>query len=54
LDVDTLRGDASKACAALGWQPEISFEALVAMMVDHDMQVVARQQALYQQPRDSR
>lgn len=34
LEVTNLRGDASKAKAQLGWQPEISFESLVREMVE--------------------
>jgi GDPmannose 4,6-dehydratase len=36
-EVDTLRGDASKAKAKLGWAPEISLEQLAAEMVDADL-----------------
>jgi GDPmannose 4,6-dehydratase len=36
-EVDLLQGDASKAQRALGWQPEVSFELLVRMMVDADL-----------------
>jgi GDPmannose 4,6-dehydratase len=36
-DVYTLCGDASKARRVLGWQPQVSFEELVAMMVDADL-----------------
>jgi GDPmannose 4,6-dehydratase len=36
-DVNTLCGDASKARKKLGWQPKVSFEELVAMMVDADV-----------------
>jgi GDPmannose 4,6-dehydratase len=36
-EVDHLIGDASKARAALGWQPEVDFPALVRMMVDADL-----------------
>ncbi len=36
-DVHTLRGDPSKAHRVLGWQPEVSFAGLVAMMVDADL-----------------
>ena len=36
-EVDHLLGDASKAKTSLGWKPEVSFEALVKMMVDADM-----------------
>ncbi len=45
-DVHTLCGDASKARRVLNWQPQVSFEQLVAMMVDHDMEVVAGELAL--------
>ena len=37
-EVDYLRGDNSKAKEKLGWIPETSFEELVKMMVDHDLQ----------------
>ncbi len=36
-EVDRLIGDASKAKRALGWAPEVSFEQLVAMMVESDI-----------------
>ncbi|MCL4204270.1 MAG: GDP-mannose 4,6-dehydratase [Pirellulaceae bacterium] len=39
-DVHTLRGDPSKAHRVLGWQPEVSFAGLVAMMVDADLRRV--------------
>ncbi|HQZ02150.1 MAG TPA: GDP-mannose 4,6-dehydratase [Thauera sp.] len=41
-----LRGDASKARRLLGWQPEISFEALIREMVNADL----AQQGNAQQP----
>jgi len=37
-EVDLLLGDPSKAKAALGWEPKVSFRELVEMMVDADMQ----------------
>ena len=37
-EVDQLVGDASKARAQLGWQPRVSFEELVKMMVAHDLE----------------
>jgi GDPmannose 4,6-dehydratase len=37
-EVDLLIGDASKAKAALGWEPKVSFEDLVRMMVDADLE----------------
>ncbi len=36
-DVHELVGDASKAHKQLGWEPTVSFEELVHMMVDHDL-----------------
>jgi GDPmannose 4,6-dehydratase len=36
-EVDLLVGDASKARAKLGWKPNVSFHALVHMMVDADL-----------------
>ncbi len=36
-EVDLLVGDPSKAKRVLGWQPEVSFEQLVAMMVEADI-----------------
>lgn len=37
-EVDQLIGDASKAKRALGWEPTIGFEELVAMMVEADLE----------------
>jgi GDPmannose 4,6-dehydratase len=37
-EVDLLIGDGAKAAERLGWKPEVSFEALVAMMVRADME----------------
>jgi len=36
-EVDLLVGDASKAKRELGWEPEVTFEQLVKMMVDSDL-----------------
>ena len=36
-EVDHLIGDASKATRVLGWTPSVSFEQLIAMMVDADI-----------------
>ena len=41
-EVDHLVGDASKAARVLGWTPSVSFEQLVAMMVDADLARLAR------------
>jgi len=37
-DVPELRGDATKAREKLGWKPKTSFEELVAMMVEADLE----------------
>lgn len=37
-EVDLLVGDASKAGRNLGWEPDVSFERLIQMMVDADME----------------
>lgn len=37
-EVDLLIGDPAKAKTELGWTPEVTFEQLVAMMVDADIQ----------------
>jgi GDPmannose 4,6-dehydratase len=37
-EVDMLQADPRKAKAALGWAPEVSFEQLIALMVDADLQ----------------
>jgi len=42
-EVDLLLGDASKARQKLGWQPKVSFQALVRMMVDADLQAESTQ-----------
>jgi GDPmannose 4,6-dehydratase len=41
-EVPDLKGDASKARAKLGWAPETSFEELVRMMVDADVERYSR------------
>ena len=40
-EVDHLIGDASKARKGLGWKPSITFEQLVAMMVDADVALLS-------------
>jgi GDPmannose 4,6-dehydratase len=42
-EVDTLCGDATKAKEKLDWQPKVSFEELVKMMVEHDLQIAERE-----------
>ena len=39
-EVDQLVGDASKARSMLGWEQEVSFEELVRMMVDADIEAL--------------
>jgi len=39
-----LQGDASKAKRLLAWEPKVSFDELVRLMVDHDLEL-ARQEA---------
>lgn len=41
-DVDELVGDASKARDALGWTPRTSFEPLIRLMVDADLELLSR------------
>jgi GDPmannose 4,6-dehydratase len=41
-EVDTLLGDPSKAQRLLGWKAEISFEALIAEMVEADLELARR------------
>ena len=36
-EVDHLIGDAAKARSVLGWQPEVTFQQLITMMVDEDV-----------------
>ena len=44
-EVDQLIGDPSKAKADLGWEPEVSFEQLIRMMVDADLALLQRDAA---------
>jgi len=37
-EVDLLIGDISKARKQLGWEPKVSFEELIRMMVDADLE----------------
>jgi GDPmannose 4,6-dehydratase len=45
-EVDALCGDASKARTRLGWKPKVSFEELVAMMVDSDLELARQERTL--------
>jgi GDPmannose 4,6-dehydratase len=41
-EVDLLLADAAKARRQLGWEPEVTFEQLVRMMVDADLARLSR------------
>jgi GDPmannose 4,6-dehydratase len=41
-EVDLLVGDSAKAKRVLGWEPKTSFEELIRLMVDADLQLLAR------------
>ncbi len=45
-EVDTLLGDSSKARRLLKWKPKVSFDQLVKMMVDSDMELAHDEQVL--------
>jgi len=42
-EVDHLLGDATKAQTQLGWMPKVSFEELIRMMVEADLEKVKKQ-----------
>jgi len=43
-EVDLLLGDPTKAKQKLGWEPKVTFEGLVNMMVDADLKAAEREQ----------
>ena len=43
-EVELLLGDSSKARAALGWTPATTFEELVVLMTDHDLELARDEQ----------
>lgn len=45
-DVDCLVGDATKARTKLGWEPTVTFEELIQMMVDADLETLKRENDL--------
>lgn len=49
-EVDILIGDAGRARDALGWEPEVSFDELIAMMVQHDLRAVSSKRLPYEKP----
>ena len=40
-EVEILKGDPSEAVDRMGWKPEVSFEQMVQMMVEHDLEFVS-------------
>ena len=46
-EVDHLLADSSKARNKLGWKPKVSFDELIAMMVDHDIYRLSKGLPLY-------
>jgi GDPmannose 4,6-dehydratase len=45
-EVDHLEGDSSRARNELGWRPRVSFNELLKMMVDHDLELARREHVL--------
>jgi GDPmannose 4,6-dehydratase len=45
-EVDHLQGDASKARRELGWEPKVTFDLLVKMMIEHDTEQARQEQTL--------
>ena len=45
-EVDFLLGDPTKARTELGWKPKVGFQELVRLMIDHDLDLAKREQAL--------
>jgi GDPmannose 4,6-dehydratase len=43
-EVDLLIGDPGRAREKLGWKPEVSFQELVRMMVDHDLDLLRKRE----------
>ena len=41
-EVDHLIGDSGKAKRLLGWEPRTSFEELIKLMVDADLELLRR------------
>jgi GDPmannose 4,6-dehydratase len=50
--VQTLLGDASKARAALGWRPTITFAELIAEMMEADLAKLASPERSRRSPGD--
>ena len=41
-EVDLLVGDPTRAIKELGWKPEVSFEQMIKMMVDSDIEIIKK------------
>jgi len=39
-EVDVLRGDFTKAKTQLGWEPKTSFDELVKIMIENDLNIL--------------
>jgi len=53
LDVDDLRGDASRARAQLGWRPRKRFEDMIAEMTEHEVERAALSAAIHGSGREA-
>jgi GDPmannose 4,6-dehydratase len=45
-EVDYLLGDPAKIRGKIGWQPQVSFDELVKMMVEHDLELARQEKTL--------
>ncbi|MHB9096296.1 MAG: GDP-mannose 4,6-dehydratase [Syntrophales bacterium] len=45
-EVDVLLGDAAKARKVLGWEPKVSFDQLIDMMVEADLEIAEKEKTL--------
>jgi len=45
-EVEVLQGDSTKARTELGWKPKVSFEELLDMMLESDLQLAKQERAL--------
>jgi len=49
-----LIGNPAKAKKQLGWEPKVHFKELVALMVDHDLELAKRESQIAHLPAVSR
>jgi GDPmannose 4,6-dehydratase len=45
-EVDVLLGDSSKARKVLDWQPKVTFDELINMMIATDMEIARKEKTL--------